>query len=105
MHPVYTNSPLKGRTATRALIAKSLGYANESDGFHRWGADSSRIVKAAISGITTSETSPDQGVIATEFFDAVAAGALIGKLPLRQIPFHVRMLALTSGVRSHKQIT
>lgn len=99
--PVYSNNPARGRTAVRALIAKGLGYTDEATAFPRRGGDARQIIKAAIGGIATSDTSPDVGTIATEFFGAVVAGALIGKLPLRQIQFHVRMLAMTQGTTGY----
>ncbi len=91
---------MSARNFIRSLIAQSVGKSEpEAYAKARWGDyEGNHIGKAAVLSVLSSELSHD----ASEFFDAVRANAIIGKLTgLREIPFFVRMLAATNGAQGY----
>lgn len=98
----------KGRDFVRVAIARAAAgsAALESDGLAeaRWGAYSRPAVamKAAISPITDSEVHGVARDVAREFFGVVKQGSIVGRLSgLVEVPFDVRTLAMTGGVRGY----
>ena len=91
----------KGLDFVRAGIALAVGdnivgqaerYAAE-----RWGRDS-RVCKAVLPALNTASAGGDQLVgdegAAAEFFNVVRAATVLGRLPVRRLPFHVPTLTL-----------
>jgi hypothetical protein len=98
----------KGIDFARLAIAKALhpGVGDaERYAEARWGVKSraARITKANVPGITTGTGAGDQMVdlrgAAAEFFDQVRSRAIIGRLPVRRIPFLTRQLSMDEGPR------
>jgi hypothetical protein len=99
----------KGLDFARLAIAKAMAPAvGDTERFAdaRWGERSraARILKANVPGLTTgtgagSEMVSDEGA-AAEFFDLVRARSIIGRLPVRRLPFRTRTLTLTEGART-----
>ena len=98
----------KGLDFVRIGIAKALcplvGDA-EKYASARWGPKSraARLTKAAVPGLSTitgagAQLVSDEGA-AGEFFDLVRAQSIIGRLPLRRVPFHVRTISMDEGPR------
>jgi hypothetical protein len=93
----------KGTDFTRMAIAMALrpGIGEcERYAESRWGSKSrvARVTKATIAGLTTqtgagSEMVSDEGA-AAEFFQLVLAKSVVGRLPLRRVPFRTRMLMM-----------
>jgi hypothetical protein len=99
----------KGLDLVRACIAKALapdrGEASRYAAA-RWGEKSraARLTtKANVPGITTGtgagDAMSDLANARTEFFDAVRAASIIGKLPVRRIGFRTRTLSMDEGPR------
>ena len=69
----------------------------------RWGKGSRAVIatKAAISGLNTQAGAGEQIVsdegASAEFFDMVRAQSIIGRLPLRRVPFLTRTLSMDEG--------
>jgi hypothetical protein len=96
----------KGLDFTRKAIAKALGPGvGEAERYAeaRWGVKSraARIVKATVPGLATSSGAGDQIVddegAGAEFFDLVRARSIIGRLPVRRVPFRTRTLSMDEG--------
>jgi hypothetical protein len=92
------------RTGIAKAMAPNMGeaalYAAE-----RWGekAKATRVLKASVPGLVTStgagDAMSDLAQARTEFFDAVRAASIVGKLPLRRIGFRTRTLTMDEGAR------
>jgi capsid protein len=92
------------RMAIAQAVCPGVGQA-EKYAEARWGPKSraARITKAAVPGLTTTagagaQMVSDEGARA-EFFDLVRAQSLIGRLPLRRVPFFIRTLSMDEGPR------
>jgi hypothetical protein len=100
---------LRGLDFNRAGIAQAVGTtAGEAHSYaeSRWGRTSKAaelISKASVAGLNTVGGSGAQAISAegavAEFFDMVRAQSLIGRLPLRRVPFRTRTLTMDEGPR------
>lgn len=89
----------KGLSLVRGAIAQAVAEKKQIDpaeyARERWG------IKAALPALSVGAASGAQMVDTTvgdpEFFDLVRAASIIGRLPIRRIPFHVRMLNMDEG--------
>lgn len=98
----------KGRVFVRSLIARGLvGPTGTEESIRgccmtRWGAyHGEAVAKAAISAITSTDTG---GVDAPrmEFFNLVREKSVLGQMEgLRNVPFNLRLLAITTGSRGY----
>ena len=97
----------KGLDFVRAGIAKAVSDIGNEGRYaeNRWGDNSraARVTKALVAGVNTIGGAGDQMVsdegAAAEFFDLVRAKSIIGRLPLRRIPFYTRTLSMDEGPR------
>lgn len=95
----------KGRTFTRAIIAKSVG-GGASDAVveyarSRWGEHAGQVVaKAAISAVSTTSLDVDSAKV--EFHEQVREASAYGRLSgLRKVEFGVRSSRITNGATGY----
>lgn len=99
MNAVVSTVP-RGRNYIRSVITQAASKgAPEQYAVARWGSyHGASIAKDAVAAITGGEF----GHESQEFFDVVRAGAIVGAIRgFRETPFHVRMLAATSGATGY----
>jgi hypothetical protein len=95
----------KGLTGVRAAIAHAIAQKNHLDprqvAADRWGINSPVVEKAALPalnvGIGSGAQMNDTSVGDPELFGLVYNASVIGRLGIRPIPFHVRMLNMDEG--------
>ena len=82
-------------------MSGNIGRAAEEYAKNRWGSTSRAvtITKAAdMQGGAGDQMISDERPSA-EFFDLVRARSIIGRLPLRRVPFRMRTLSMYEGPR------
>lgn len=89
-----TNYLPRGAAYSRAAIAKALELSDVG-ARSRWGHD---VVKSAVSAMTSTDFGTPE---AMEFFDQVLAGTIVGRLPLRRVPFRIRTITVTGGATGY----
>jgi hypothetical protein len=97
----------KGNDLVRAGIAKAVAGTGDGSSYAagRWGETSraARIAKASVPGLMTTtgagDAMSDLAQARTEFFEAVRAASIIGRLPVRRIGFRTRQLTMDEGPR------
>lgn len=95
----------KGLTAVRGAIAQAVARRKQIDpqeyAADRWGPNNPAVEKAAVPSMNVGAAGGAQMVDTSvgdpEFFDLVRAASVIGRLGIRRIPFHVRMLNMDEG--------
>jgi len=91
-----------GRTFVRGLIAQTMAKDNaEAYARNRWGVGlAGQIAKAAVPAMLA--TDPAGTPEGREFFALAVAQSLLGRIAgLRRVPFNVRALRQTSGIRGY----
>ena len=85
----------------RRVIADAVSEKTQGDpheyATRRWGADRPppMIERAGVSGTVSGDASP----FASEsqaFFDSVSADSVVASMPLRKVPFHARLVSVTT---------
>ena len=88
-----------------SAVSGNIGRAAEEYAKNRWGSSSRAvtITKAAVATVNTQGGAGDQMISderpSAEFFDLVRARSIIGRLPLRRVPFRMRTLSMYEGPR------
>ena len=88
-----------------SAVSGNIGRAAEEYAKNRWGSISRAvtITKAAVAAVNTQGGAGDQMISderpSAEFFDLVRARSIIGRLPLRRVPFRMRTLSMYEGPR------
>ena len=99
-----------GQDLVRFAIAKALTEDVPGEAHlyaaQRWGEKSraARLTKANVPGLTTGagagDAMSDLAQARTEFFDTVRAASIIGRLPVRRVPFRTRTLSMDEPPRA-----
>jgi len=94
------------RNFTRALISRSINDVGAAEAFARanWGAQSGAVEllqKAQVGALTSASPMSAIGAADDEFFSRVIEASIIGKLPLRLVPFNLRLLAMTTPAKGY----
>ena len=91
-----------GRLFVRGLIAQTMAKENaEAYARNRWGVgQAAAIAKAAVPAILTND--PAGTPEGREFFALAVSQSLLGRIAgLRRVPFNVRALRQSSGIRGY----